>query len=165
MNKKTKPKNVTQSELARKLGISRQLLAAHVRKGGAPPLDDFEAWLAHLVANGREGSLMANATPEMRRELIRLKMRVLDAQARRLERANEVQDEKFILWEVAERFVEKLIRDLVFGELDRVALELPVRLRGASEVKVWEEVRGQIVAMKENLGRSIDAWVRSRGRS
>ena len=51
--KPKKTKKHTQSTLAKSLGVSRQLLAAYVKKPDAPALNDLTGWTIYLAQKGR----------------------------------------------------------------------------------------------------------------
>src|ERR1051325_11095648 len=65
------PKTV--SDLARRLGVTRQLISVHRKKPGAPAIQDIEAWGVFLAAVGREGS----CPPKLREQIARRRLGLL----------------------------------------------------------------------------------------
>src|ERR1700742_3595859 len=124
--KKTKSTKMTQSRLADALGISRQLVAFHVKGGKAPPLDDTEGWVEFLAVNGREGSL----PKELRKAIAAQRLRLIKAQADRTELENGAKRKEYVAWDSASRFIRDLVRNFFFGELERMREEFPITLEG-----------------------------------
>lgn len=60
MNKKAPRKPIRRrgekAELARKLGITRQLLSYHLRNPSAPQIGDVNGWHLFLATTGRAGT-------------------------------------------------------------------------------------------------------------
>lgn len=166
-----KKKNITrskmsQSELARRLGITRQLVAAHQKKGDAPPLDDVEAWELHIAVNAREGGALANATPETKAEFLKLKMRLMEAQARRIEIETLAREEKLIDFEGTTRFWGKAM-SLFWGELERIKQQLPIDLPCKDHferVAVYQAVEKQIGIVRSVVQNHIAQWEASKGK-
>src|SRR6058998_3969254 len=77
----------TASQLARKLGVSRQLVAAHRRRPGAPDLADVPGWNVWLAAVGREQS----GPPKLREQIARKRLHLLGilADRERVKLAND----------------------------------------------------------------------------
>lgn len=84
MKHKATPKKTTQSKLAVQLGVSRQLIAAHVKKGDAPALDDLAGWNAYLAQRGRIGS----APEDLRRAIAQERLEILQETKSKLRREN-----------------------------------------------------------------------------
>jgi phage terminase Nu1 subunit (DNA packaging protein) len=152
--KKTKSTKMTQSELARVLGISRQLVAFHVKGGNAPSLDDTEGWVAFLEEIGREGSL----PKELRKAIATQRLRLIKAQADRTELENGAKRKEYVAWDLVHRFVTNLVGNAFFGELERMREEFPVTLEGKTKIQIYEEVNRQIEEVKKTLTRHLDAW-------
>ena len=75
--KRINPKPITnQSELAASLGLSRQLISAHAKKPGAPPLSDRAGWIEFLATVGRDGS----APVDIRRAIAQKRLEILEQQ-------------------------------------------------------------------------------------
>jgi hypothetical protein len=166
MKKKTKQKKITQSELARNLGISRQLVAAHIKKGDAPPLDDIEAWELHIVTHGREGGLLANATPELKEEYLREKLGLIKSQRRKIEVENLAREKELIDFQGSCQFIHKLIRVTVFGELDRIAQELPnLGETHRNKVEIHAELLKQIAIVRSAILKLVADWEASKGKA
>lgn len=166
MKKQTKRKNITQTELAEKLGISRQLLSAHIKKGDTPPLEDTEAWEEYLLANGRGGGALANASDETKAEFLKLKMRLMDAQARRLEVESLAREEKLIDFEGVKVFIAKY-NSIYFRELERIAQDLPVDLPCKDHferVAVHQAVNKHIGIVRSVLKNHIAQFEESKGK-
>lgn len=143
---------MTQSKLAAILGVSRQLIAVHRKRHKAPPLEDIEGWIDYLAAHGRSGS----APPEERKLIAKARLRVINAQGDRLEMENEAKRGNMMPVADVTRFAQELVGNILFAELDRIAFEAPVSLKGKSEVEIHEEISRQIKVIKQRLGDSLD---------
>ena len=62
------------------------------------------------------------------------------------------------------RFVQNLVGNIFFGELDRLAHECPSTLKAKTEVQIFEECEKQITAIKRALRDSLDSWVSGEAR-
>jgi len=156
-----KQKKITQSGLAAKLGITRQLLAFHIKGGNAPKLSDEEGWIEFLAVNGREGSL----PPEIRKKIADQRLRLIRGQADRVEIENRVKRGETIEFDLVHRFIGNLTGVYFFGELERIANEFPSNLKGKSEIEIHAECGKQIEVIKTNLRARVAAWVKSKGKS
>lgn len=157
-NMKPKKPKRTQQQLAKLLGVSRQVIGHHVKSGKAPALEDIAAWESHLAVNGRAGSL----APESRDEIAVERRRILKATANRLEDEEAMRRGKFIDYDDVKQFHVRLIGQL-FSDLDRVfANELPPALKGLDETAVRTRVLAEIEAIKERLRQFLTAWENER---
>lgn len=151
---------MTQSQLAATLGISRQLLAYHLKSRKAPPLDDTSAWIEFLSANGRnEGSM----PKEVRKHIARERLRLIKAQADRVELENKVRRNEMIEAIKAASFIKYMVAGIFFSELDRLASEFPAALKGKDEIAIHEECERQIEFIKGNLRSQMESWVQKQG--
>lgn len=145
--KKGNPVLAEQKALAATLGISLKALQFHIQSGLGPPLHDVPAWLEFLASVGRQGS----APPDIRRETADARRRLVEAQAKKVERENL--EASRLLVPVAD--IEdglKAIMSEVFVVLERVfCSELPPLLAGLDEVGVRTKCRKEIEEMKASL--------------
>ena len=110
----------TKAQLARRLGISRQLLAWHLRSPDAPKdLRDIEAWRNYLADVAREAGLPVKLREQIAAERIRL----LKAQAEKAERDNAEAAGTLMPVQEAQRQAREAMA-MTFSELDRMCREL-----------------------------------------
>lgn len=81
------------------------------------------------------------------------------AQALREEIKLEVDRHIYVEFSLAERFIAKLVREVFFGELDRLKLEFPASLPGKSELSIKTEVDSQISRIRKLMHSTMDAWI------
>ena len=137
--------------MANKLGVSRQLLAAHTKKPDAPKLDDVAAWETYLAMHGREGS----APPELRRKIAEQRLRLLTTLAEReaIKLARE-RDETLTKGDVG--FAISRGMALFFSALDRlVHCEAPPNLKGKTEREIETFLADYAERMKRELRESL----------
>jgi hypothetical protein len=133
---KTKPnQKTTQSKLAIQLGVSRQLIAAHIKKGDAPGLDDLIGWNVYLAQKGRIGS----APDDLRRAIAQERLEILKETKAKLARENQVETGKLIVFSDARRQCAAAWC-FVFDQLQRGENELPPALAGLSCIQVYERL-------------------------
>ncbi|HWX19507.1 MAG TPA: hypothetical protein VN578_06330 [Candidatus Binatia bacterium] len=147
---------MTQSKLASILGVSRQLIAHHIKTKKGPLLSDVDGWIEHLAAIGREGSL----PPEIRKRIAKERLRILQLQAERMEMENAAKRREVVSFADAQRFIQNLVANCFFGELERMAQEFPPTLKGKTEIQINEEVIRQIEQVKVTLQGKLDEWER-----
>jgi len=131
MKPNPKTKKQTQSSLAAVLGISRQLVAAHIKRGDAPKLDDVAGWHAHLAAYGRTGS---QASSETKHGIAAERLGLLKAMREKAERENKVASGELMPCADAVRQATEACA-FVDSELQRDENELPPILAGLSAVE------------------------------
>lgn len=119
MKPKTNTKKTTQSQLADALGVSRQLIAAHIKKGDTPALDDLAGWNVYLAQKGRIGS----APAELRHEIASERLAILKASREKLERENKVAAGGLMLVADAVKQATEAAHYLA-GELDRLKIRV-----------------------------------------
>lgn len=156
-NKKRKPAAATeldkQKALAKTLGVKLRALQVHVNSGEGPPLDDVPAWLEFLASVGRQGT----APPDIRRETADARRRLVEAQAKKVERENLEATGKLVPVEDIESGLRSVMAE-VFVVLERVfCSELPPVLVGLDEVAVREKCRREIDEAKGVLKARFDA--------
>ena len=127
MKPKLKNKKPTQSSVAASLGVSRQLLAAYVKKPDAPALDDLTGWTIYLAQKGRIGSV----PPDLRRAIAQERLAILRETKKKLARENEVQAGRMMPTADAQRQAAQAMT-LTFAELERRDRELPPAMAGLS---------------------------------
>ena len=144
---------MNQNELAEKLGVSRQLISLHIKKRGAPKVDDVEGWQAFLAAEGREAGLDA----KLRNQIGEQRLKYLTKQTEKLELENSVKRGESINFEIVQQFIRDLVANCFFGELERMSNEFPSALKGRNEVAIKQECDVQIEAVKERLRKRLIA--------
>jgi len=138
---KTKVRN--QNQLAKALGVSRQLIAHHVKSGNAPPLSDVHAWAEYLAAHGRDGSV----PPELKPKFLLLRLAILQETERKLTRDNAHADGRLIDRSSVVTGCREAMA-LTFGELERLFLsELPPIARGLDEHGIKAEAERLLVEL------------------
>jgi hypothetical protein len=153
---KTKTAKVTQSELARQLGITRQLVAHHVKSGKAPELDDIDAWMEYLAANGREGSM----PPELRKKVATARLRLINAQTDRVQMENREKRREMIEFAFVDKFLKHLTGGIFFSELSRMLSEFPTSLKGKTEVEIEAECAKQEEMIQNAVRAGLEVWRR-----
>ena len=66
---------------------------------------------------------------------------------------------------IATRFIQNLVGNIFFGELDRLAHEFPSTLKAKTEVQIYEECEKQIKTVKRALKDSLESWVSGEARN
>lgn len=89
-----------------------------------------------------------------------------DKRASALLRETKLANEKGKLCEFAnvERFIRQVIAVEIFGELERISTEFPASLKGRSEVEIKSECDAQVEQIKNNAHKSIDNFIKKRGK-
>jgi len=150
---KPKRKVSTQSDLARVLGVSRQLISKHAKNKSAPPISDVGAWDAFLAERGRQGS----APPELRQQIAAERLAILKETKRGLQRQNSVADGKMIDRDLVKREVQHVMAFL-FSDADRLLLtELPPVLKGLDEIGIRNQLEKAIGEFKADLKAKFEA--------
>lgn len=149
---KTKTK-MTQSKLAEIVGVSRQLVAFHVKTGKAPKLDDIDGWLEHLAAVGKDGSL----PPELRKKIAQQRYRLLKANADKAEMEHMLRRKEAVEFEFVEQFIGHMV-DVFFAEIERMRHEFPVALKGRTEVEISKVVGERFDRLAEDCRRAMDKF-------
>lgn len=70
-----------------------------------------------------------------------------------------------IPWDVCERLVQKLVRDIFFGSLERMAQEFPSLMKGRTEVQIAIELENHIERIKEQFISSLSIFAKTKGES
>lgn len=63
-----------------------------------------------------------------------------------------------IPWTEADAFITELAGPMFSGEIDRLAQELPPRLKGRGEIVIRDELRRQKSVMKKNIESKLKQW-------
>jgi hypothetical protein len=141
---KSKSKPQTLAQLAKVLGVSRQLLNAHRRKPDAPKLSDVDGWIVWLSANGRDGS----APPELRKLIAAERLAILKETKARLARENAREAGELMPVADAKRFNAEAW-SFIFDRLEHLCLEKPPALAGRTAIEIFE----QLSEFKEKMRR------------
>lgn len=151
---------MNQSRLAEVLGVSRQLIAHHVKSGKAPAVEDVDGWFEFLAATGRHGSLPSDA----RKEIGQARLRLIKAQADRVEIENMARRKEMMPFNKVEIFFQKFCVVGFWAELNRLKEEFPPNLKGKSEIEIYEECDKQIEQIKANLQNRLSIWMNENGK-
>lgn len=146
---KSKPlKNApkTHSELAKALGVTRQLITAAASKPDAPKVSDVAGWREYIAAHGRTGSL----PPDLRRKIAEKKLAILDQQEIAARRENQIKAGEMMLTADAERQACEAM-SLTFAELERRDRELPPSLAGLDAVSIFKRMRADTEQIRKTL--------------
>lgn len=71
---------------------------------------------------------------------------------------------RVIDFKLAETFILHLQGDIFFGELERLAAELPASLKGRDENEIKVECDTQVVRVKKNLETKVKIWIEGKGK-
>jgi hypothetical protein len=148
MKRKSNPKSAkpTQRSLADLLGVSRQLLASHMKKPGAPALDDLAGWQVFLAQVGRIGS----APPELRRAIAQERLEILKATRRKLDRENAIADKELI--SVSEVVAQCNAAGALFMDsLEKLCREAPPLLAGCNVQDVSSRIEHEVESIRKHL--------------
>jgi len=143
---KSKSKKLTLAALAKKLGVSRQLLGSHVKNGGSPDLSDPEAWRIFLAAHGRSGS----APPDLRRKIAEQRLAILKEQRAALARKNALEAGELMPVASAVRQAGEAM-GYTFSELERMARECPPGLAGQDAVTIGKRLSAEVEKIRKTL--------------
>jgi hypothetical protein len=135
------------ADLARALGVKRQTLEVHVKKTGAPPLDDVDGWRTHLAAFGREGS----APPDWRNKIAEERCGLIREMRLKAHRENQIKSGEVIEFKVVQHFLNDLVGNFFFGEMDRAQNTWPSSLKGRSELEIFQTLKDECNRIKTGL--------------
>lgn len=139
-------KTLTQTAVAKQLGISRQLLSSHLKTPGAPSLDDLEGWRTFLAQVGRSGS----APPDLRRKIAVERLGILKEQRAALARKNETEAGELMPCASAARQAAEAM-GYTFSELERLCRETPPSLAGLPAVEIGKRLSAEIEKIRSTL--------------
>jgi hypothetical protein len=142
----TKSPKLTITALAKKLGVSRQLLASHIKNGGAPPLADVDGWRIFLAAIGRTGS----APPDLRRKIAEQRLEILKEQRAALARRNAQEAGELMTCASAVRQAAEAM-GLTFSELERLSREIPPSLAGLDAISIGKRLAAEVETIRKTL--------------
>lgn len=148
------------SQLARALGVSKQLMDFHRRKTpGAPTSMSVKDWTQFFNARGYAGANKNKSDKQVAKEMAKAKLEILQHTRHKLARDNKIKDNK--IYDAAEvhRFHENLIR-FFFGELTRISREFPVLLKGKDELSIETVCMEQEKQIKQALTDKLELWKR-----
>lgn len=72
--------------------------------------------------------------------------------------------ERVVDFDLVERFLRKLVGSDFFGELERMRQDFPPQLKGKSELDIAEHIAKSIGRTKESIAKSMENWVKSKGK-
>ena len=135
-DKSKKPK-ISKAEFARELGLTPQNLNYHLNTGKAPPVGDLDAWMTYLAGEGREGTL----PKKLREAIANERLKLLKQAVSKATTENEEKRGELIPFASVEKYNRRLIGELFFGELERLANEFPASLKGQDEAAIHIECK------------------------
>lgn len=154
-DKSKKPKAISKAEFARAIGISPQNLHYHLKHSDkAPPIGDVDGWATFLAGEGRDSTL----PPKLREAIARERLRLMEENVKKVKMENEEKQGELISFAKVRSFMHRVIGDFFFGELERLAHELPATMKGQDEVTIHAEIKTQTSKIKERLTEHIQAW-------
>ena len=153
MKSKSKSKNkITRSSLAAQLGVSRQLIAAHLKKPNAPALNDVAGWIAFLAAHGRTGS----CPPELRTAIAQKRLEILAETKIKLARENEIASGLLVPAAEAIRQAGEA-GGYFMGELERLCRELPPALAGLPAHEIAARIEIEVERTRTELQKKLNS--------
>lgn len=141
------------AQLAEALGMSRHRIAWHTRQGKGPKGFDPDEWLAYFAAQGRDRS---SAGDKLHKAIGEQRLAILKEDRHAKRRENRIKDGQTVTTAYGQRFVQDLIGNCFFGQLDRLSGELPATLKGKTEIQIKQEVVEQIERIKRLLRDKLD---------
>lgn len=153
--KSTIPRNnapKTHSELAKTLGVSRQLITAAASKPDAPKIDDVDAWREYIAAHGRTGSLPA----DLRRKIGEARLAILEEQKISAKRENARQAGELVPMLECQRQAAEAM-SYTFSELERIAQTTPPALAGLDAISIFKRLKSEIERMRKTLKEKFQA--------
>ena len=154
---KLKPKNL--EAIADDYGVTARTVRTWRAKGA--PLEDaakLEEWLA---LNNQKTPI----PPELRERMTNARIRLVEANAERVERENKVRSNELIPKADVTDFHSHLVGTIFFGELDRLASEFPASLKGKSELEIHAECQQQRDRIRQSLGDALSTWALKHART
>lgn len=143
----------TKAALATALGISRQLLAYHVRCADAPPLEDVAAWKAYLERKAKDHLQPSDVAKLRAKE----KLRAERAEANIKERKDKHDAGEMISVREVREIVSAAMVALLAG-LERVFCgEFPADAKGKDELAIRAAARQAIDGFKVDMERQFKA--------
>lgn len=67
-------------------------------------------------------------------------------------------DRRLIEFSLCEQYLDQIVNNIFFGELERLAQEFPSRFKGKAEVQIRTEVQLEIERIKKTLTKRLEAW-------
>ncbi len=149
---------VKQAQLARELGVSRQLIQVHRKKSPDAPKDlNIEAWKKFLATKGR----IETAPEDLHRQIAREKLAKLKLEKEKLSDALRVSRGELIEFEAVDSFLAQIVGVDYSAELDRMSQELPPVLVGLTAAQMFIEFKREKEKIKNNLKEKAAQWVAS----
>ena len=142
MKKRVKPKAISgaatrgeQNRLAKRLGISRQLLSLHLKDPSAPKLNDIEGWINYQAAHGRAGS----DPPDIKRKIAEKRLELIAAQVAKVNRENEEANGKLEHSEEVSK-AQRFAMQTVKAQWQRLVRDGPSLLSGLTEIEIRKKL-------------------------
>jgi hypothetical protein len=143
---------MNQTELAKKLGVTRQLLSAHKKNPLAPKTNSFADWKTFLATIGRDGS----APIDVRRKIAEKRLAILHEQHIAAQRENAKAAGDMVSFQECRRQASEAAATY-FAEWERGCRELPPILKGMDEISIFKKLTQRLEEIRETLNRAFDA--------
>lgn len=151
--RKANTKSITnQSELAASLGLSRQLISAHAKKPGAPPLSDRAGWIEFLAMVGRDGS----APVDIRRAIAQKRLEILEQQRIAAVRDNQKAAGEMMLTADAKRQAGEA-QAFDYAEDERMVNEYPPALAGLSAIEIHKRLKSWLASKWKTVSEKYES--------
>ncbi len=161
MKTKTKPIELTKAARAKELGLSKQNLYWHSKQPGAPKWDAPKAaWVEYLAINERDTS---NLPPELKKQIGEQRLRLVRAQAEKIELENAGVRHEQIEWNTVSRFLGEVLGKIYFGELERMQQTFPASMVGKDAAAIQVDCQQFVGDLVKAIRLKLDAWVASKG--
>jgi len=144
--KRTDKRHFTKSKLALALGISRQLLNAHLKSPDCPQLDDVAGWEMLLAEKGRTGS----APPKLRDAIAKARLAILKETQKRLDRENRIADGALVSIVEVRRQCNSA-GGYFMEALEKLARELPPSLAGQPIDALAARIEREVESIRKHL--------------
>lgn len=153
------PEELTPTELAKELGWSIQRVAWHrSAKTDAPKGNNLKEWQAYAAAHGYVvGNTSTKSAKKISEAIARAKLDILEETRTERKRRNRLAENELYDAKEVTQYVSNLVA-YFFGELERLAAEYPVSLKGKTEIPISQECKEQTIKIKEGLRRRVATW-------
>lgn len=153
MKKSVKPKAITrvatrgeQNRLAKRLGISRQLLSLHLKDPSAPKLDDIDGWITYQAAHGRAGS----DPPDIKRKIAEKRLELITAQVAKTVRENQEAIKLLVSWAEVEK-AQRFAVQTYCAQIQRLVRDAPSLLVGLTEIEIRQKLEEFEASIKPTI--------------
>jgi hypothetical protein len=141
----------TASELARHLGVSRQLISKHAKTPGAPALSDVDGWSLLLATLARD----AGGPADIRKKIAAERLRLVKAMADDRIRRNREADRELLPMREATS-AAAIATNVFFSELDAMLRDLPALIEGRDANFIRVELEATIGVIKDRTRKAFE---------